>query len=177
MDFLKTLASTILISIPTFGIRVDPPTITIVGNQVFVSNVSEFALQLMQFPTNNPSFNNPPILLKEIQVFLNHDLVPTPIFGLHEFLNETYTLSDTAAYTAGEAIHNPFHYGCFKQNTSVGDLCDTLSSLSKTTPSTSFTPKTYTLIFMLGKEVVEPVVEPANDSWDPFKDNPPHEIF
>jgi hypothetical protein len=110
------------------------------------SNISETAITNLVMPTNNPAFQNSYLYIQDIQVYLNSNLTPTKIFGLLEIVETRVQLSDATAYVNSQLTHKPFLNG-FKNNIPMGQLVDTLSTLSRATTTTTGAKKTYTIVF------------------------------
>jgi len=141
--------STILAIQETLFKNVDPNIIVTYsydGSKIIASNISEATFQNLVLTTNSPAFRNGYFFLEKIDVFLGTSLFPTEIFGLLDIVYKRVALSDSNAYTLGEPTNTPFKNG-FKGGKSIGEVIDTLSTLSRATPDTLGVVKHFVLTF------------------------------
>jgi len=127
--------------------RTDPNIISNLSDDqttLIAANVSEATFVKLPFVTNNPGFNNSYMYLKAIKVYLGNQSDPTEIFGLLPVVQQRIENSDSLAYSEGKPTHTPFTAG-FKGGKNIGEVVDTLSSLSRNTPDTYGIPKRFTL--------------------------------
>ena len=109
-----------------------------------VTNVSEEIFPQLIFITNSPEFQNSYMFLDNIKVYLDDNKYHTDIYGLLPILGQVIQNSDANAYTNNQKTHQPFING-FQNGINIGQLIDTLSSLSVNTPDTYGRVKTFTL--------------------------------
>jgi len=145
--------------------RIDPKiNVSISEDNTIIkaANITEESFALIELVTNNPGFQNSYMSLVDIDVYLNNELLPTQIYGLLPIVQQRIQNSDAEAFIDNKQSHSPFKNG-FQNNITIGQLIDTLSSLSRNTPDTFEIVKKFTLKF-----------DPAttqSDSWLP----PPQE--
>jgi hypothetical protein len=126
--------------------RTDPNIISnLTADQttLIASNISEETFVKLPFVTNSPAFKNSYMYLLKIQVYLGAQSEPTEIFGLLPIVQQRIENSDSLAYSLGEPVNNPFTTG-FKGGKTIGEIVDTLSSLSRNIPDTYGVPKRFT---------------------------------
>lgn len=126
--------------------RTDPNIISnLTADQttLVASNISEATIVLLPFVTNSPAFKNSYMYLKKILVYLGNQSEPTEIFGLLPVVQQRIENSDSLAYSSGIPVHNPFTNG-FKGGKTIGEVVDTLSSLSRNIPDTYGIVKRFT---------------------------------
>jgi hypothetical protein len=104
------------------------------GLALVASNIDAEAFQFLEFIVNNPSFNDAPLRLAKINVFLNDSIQPTFIPGLFEIIVSSMNLSSLNAFVGKEIIYRPFIEGIGKQKLSILELINRLSQLSSFTP-------------------------------------------
>jgi len=102
---------------------------------ITASNITEESFANIELVTNNPGFQNSYMSLVDIDVYLNNEILPTEIYGLLPIVQQRIQNSDAEAYTLHIPTHRPFISG-FQNNITIGQLIDTLSSLSSNTPDT-----------------------------------------
>ena len=138
--------STILAIQSSLFKRIDPNiNVNIYNEELLVaSKISEEVFPDLLFATNNPSYLNSYMYLSDIKVFLNNEIEPTTIYGLLPIVQQRIENSDSEAFINNSVSHKPFAIG-FQNGISIGELIDTLSSLSRNTPDTYGMVKTFTL--------------------------------
>jgi len=143
---MSTEKSTILAIQSSLFKRIDPNiNVNIYNDSILVaSKISEETFKNLVFATNNPSFTNGYMYLSDIKVYLNLQIEPTEIFGLLPIVQQRIENSDSEAYTENQVSNQPFING-FQNGITIGQLIDTLSSLSRNTPDTFGIVKTFTL--------------------------------
>ena len=115
------------------------------GHTLVASNISEESIINLTMVTNNP-INNACLHFDNIMVFLDKDLNPTPIFGFYDICSQTLEVEDLLSYINGKNTFQPFLQG-FQNGTSINELCNQLSLLSKYSPDTTGRKKNYTCVF------------------------------
>jgi len=138
--------STILAIQASLFKRIDPNiNVNIYNEELLVaSKISEEVFPDLIFATNNPSYLNSYMYLSDIKVYLNNEIEPTTIYGLLPIVQQRIENSDSEAFINNSISHKPFAIG-FQNGISIGELVDTLSSLSRNTPDTYGMVKTFTL--------------------------------
>lgn len=165
--------STILILQNVLFKNTDPNIITKISKDqttITASNISEETFANLRIVTNNPMYSNLHFSLIDIQVYLDDNRFPTPIYGLYNIVLAKIGVSDVEAFVSDNKTHQPFING-FKDGITIGQLVDILSSLSNTTPDTVGKIKKYVLVF-------DPPLESSkeDDVWhgpkNPYPDEP-----
>ena len=125
--------------------RIDPDiNVNIYDETLLVaSRISEAVFKELSFVTNNPSFNNSYMYVSDIKVYVNN-VEEVQIYGLLPIVQQRVENSDSLAFTENKTTHKPFLIG-FQDGKTVGEVVDTLSSLSRNTPDTYGMMKTFTL--------------------------------
>jgi hypothetical protein len=129
--------------------RTDPKinlSISADNTLITASNITEESFADIALVTNNPGFQNSYMSLVDIDVYLNNEILPTEIYGLLPIVQQRIQNSDAKAYTLNRQTHKPFENG-FQNNITIGELIDTLSSLSSNTPDTFGIVKKFVLKF------------------------------
>ena len=111
---------------------------------ITASNISEDSFAILTFIANNPIYNSS-LSLIDIQVYLEDDRDSIHIPGLYNIVLAKIGVSDVEAFISDKKSHQPFIDG-FQDGRSIGQLVDTLSSLSQTTPDTVGKIKKYVII-------------------------------
>ena len=101
---------------------------------ITASNISEFDFSNLIFITNSPFSREPFHTIIGIDVFLNTNLFPTPIYGLLEIVKARLEFSDVDAFVTGKIVHNPFQEGFGKLNKTIKEVIKTLASLTDEMP-------------------------------------------
>jgi len=111
---------------------------------LIASKISEETFKKLAFITNSPSYRNSYMYLTDIKVYLNNQIEPTEIYGLLPIVQQRMQNSDSEAFIDQNTENYPFING-FQNGITIGQLVDTLSSLSRNTPDTFGLVKTFTL--------------------------------
>ena len=118
------------------------------GMLLIAKNVREEDIPNMEFVTNNPQYKTY-MNFEDIHCFLAPNGMPqlfaTPIYGLTSIVKARIERSDTEGFRSGSTTHFPFKNG-FKNGISIGELIDSLTSLSRDLPNTFGVVKTFTII-------------------------------
>ena len=128
--------------------RVNPDIYTMISDDettLIAGDITESDFPNLEFVTNNPTFNNSYVFLKDIEVYLGDQKFPTDILGLLPIVQQRMENSDSLAFIDGYKSNKPFING-FENGIDIGTLVDTLSSLSVNTPHTYGITKTFKLI-------------------------------
>jgi hypothetical protein len=128
------------------------------GHTLIASNINERDIKNVQFVTNNPSFNGVYMSLVDVQVTLDNNYLPTPVYGLYEILNERVKIIDAISYSLDKKTYYPFNVNF--PGGSVPQLTDTLSGLSSTSTNTFGHIKRYTLKFRNDNNTCSPSPQP-----------------
>jgi hypothetical protein len=146
--------STILAIQSSLFKRIDPNiNVNIYDEKMLVaSKISEETFKKLVFTTNNPGYTNSYVFLSDIKVYLNNEFEPTTIYGLLPIVQQRIENSDSEAFVNNENAHQPFIDG-FQNGMTIGQLIDTLSSLSRNTPDTFGIVKTFSLYIDPDKNV------------------------
>ena len=116
------------------------------GHKLFASNILESQINNISIITNNPSYNFY-LDFKDIQVYLEGQLNPTPVYGLFQILKQRQEKEDVIAFYNNELKYKPF-IKTFQGGNDVNKLCDVISSLARGSEDTTGKVKTYTMIFV-----------------------------
>ena len=146
---MSTGKSTILILQDVLFKNTNPNIITTISEDqttITASNISEFDFSNLSVITNNPGYNSTYFYLTDIKVYLENNLFPTIIYGLYDIVLARISSSDAQAFVDDKKSHQPFING-FQNGTTIGELIDTLSNLSRATPDTYGIPKKFVLTF------------------------------
>jgi hypothetical protein len=158
----KTYRSVILTLQESLFRDLDPNIITNLsedGHILYASNITEQNIKYVQFVANSPLFGGVYMVLEGVEVFLDNNLLPTPVYGLYEILNQRVKIVDAKSYIINQKTYTPFNVN-FQVGT-VPQLTDTLSSLSTSSTNTYGHIKKYTLIFSNHTPAPQPAPQPA----------------
>jgi len=110
------------------------------GTKIAAFNISEADFPNLKFLTNNPTYNEDPIGLISIDVYLIQNgvlsQVPVQIDGLFEIINGTMQDANSAAFINGSSTNQPFINGIGLGGDTIGETVDNLSRYSPYSPDT-----------------------------------------
>ena len=115
------------------------------GHTLVARNISEEDMINLTMVTNSSSYNER-IEFKAVEVFLNTQLNPSPVYGFYSICLQSLEIQDVEAFTLGNKTYQPFING-FQGGMTINQLCDHLSALSVGSPDTYGNVKTYTAYF------------------------------
>jgi hypothetical protein len=119
------------------------------GTKIAAFNISEADFPNLTFITNNPTYNEDPIGLISIDVYLIQNgvlsQVPVQIDGLFEIINGIMHDADSAAFINGSSTNQPFINGIGLGGDTIGETVDNLSQYSPYSPVTVGIPKIFTI--------------------------------
>jgi hypothetical protein len=95
----------------------------------------------LRFITNDPIYKNAYMTISHVDVFLNENLFPTPIYGLDEIVKTRFEFSDLHVFLQKNdgqnsgVSHRPFKTGFGKPNSPNGlvEITDVIKSLAMLT--------------------------------------------
>jgi len=117
------------------------------GHTLIARNITEADMINLTMVTNSSSYNER-IEFKGVEIFLNNQLNPSPVYGFYSICLQSLEIQDVEAFAAGKKTYQPFLNG-FQNAMTVNQLCDHLSALSVGSPDTYGSVKTYTVYFYI----------------------------
>jgi hypothetical protein len=139
------------------------------GTKISAFNISEKDFPFLKFLTNNPTFNEDPLGLISIDVYLIQDgvlsQVPVQINGLFEIINQAMQDADSAAFINGTSTNQPFINGIGLGGDTIGQTVNNLSRYSPYSPDTNGIPKVFAIkMYGLVNPNLPPLRVPAVDA-------------
>jgi hypothetical protein len=103
-------------------------------------NVYNFSIgdfQNLKLITNVPQNHNFYLILNKIEVFINNNLAPTPVYGLLDLLKAQINQKNLDNYKSDNKSFKPFKDDNFKDDTTITELFTKLMNLSPDCPAYS----------------------------------------
>jgi hypothetical protein len=120
---------------------------------LMAKNINSDDINNIELVTNNPSFFGPPLVYKDIDVYLGDNLFPTLVHGLLEITKTNMRNSQTESFLNSTNTYKPFYnnFTLGNNNTivSINDIVDLFSTTTSDIPDTYNIKKMYTLKFVL----------------------------